>query len=79
MGARSVREVRGLGLMIGVEVRTRAQPYLEAMMARGILALPAGSTVIRLLPPLTIGAEDLDAVVAVMTEVLQQADGGSAH
>jgi acetylornithine/LysW-gamma-L-lysine aminotransferase len=79
IGARSIREVRGLGLMVGIEVRTRSQPYLEAMMARGILALPAGSTVIRLLPPLTIGAEDLDAVVAVMAEVLQQVNGSSAH
>ena len=79
IGARSVREVRGLGLMIGVEVRTRAQPYLEAMMARGVLALPAGSTVVRLLPPLTIGADELDTVVTVMQEVLRQGDASSAH
>jgi acetylornithine/succinyldiaminopimelate/putrescine aminotransferase len=49
-----VREVRGLGLMIGIELRTRAQPYLESLAERGVLALSAGSHWIRLLPPLVI-------------------------
>ena len=56
--------------MIGIELRTRAQPFLEALIERGILALPAGSTVIRLLPPLTISRQDLDTVVDTLQEVL---------
>jgi acetylornithine/LysW-gamma-L-lysine aminotransferase len=68
--SRTVREVRGLGLMIGVELRTRVQPYLEALMERGILALPAGRTVLRLLPPLVITHDELVAVAETVEEVL---------
>ncbi|MDQ7030800.1 MAG: aminotransferase class III-fold pyridoxal phosphate-dependent enzyme [Ardenticatenia bacterium] len=48
----AVREVRGLGLMIGVELRRRVTPLLRALQEAGVLALPAGPTVLRLLPPL---------------------------
>jgi len=69
--ARVIRQVRGLGLMVGVELRQRVTPYLKALMARGVLALPAGKTVLRLLPPLVISDEDLstvaDAIEAVLT------------
>ena len=56
---RVIREVRGLGLMIGIELRQRVTPYLQALMDEGVLALPAGTTVLRLLPPLVIRDEDL--------------------
>jgi acetylornithine/LysW-gamma-L-lysine aminotransferase len=59
--------------MVGIELRTRSQPYLEALIEKGVLALPAGSTVIRLLPPLVIGTDELDVVVAAISDVLQQA------
>lgn len=65
-----VREVRGLGLMVGIELKKKVAPYLQAMENRGVIALPAGMTVIRLLPPLVITYEQLDRVVAVLTEVL---------
>jgi acetylornithine/LysW-gamma-L-lysine aminotransferase len=68
--APAVREVRGLGLMIGIELRTRARPYLEALMERGVLALPAGPTVIRLLPPLNIGDDEIDLVLSALQQVL---------
>jgi acetylornithine/LysW-gamma-L-lysine aminotransferase len=66
----AIREVRGLGLMVGIELKTRARPYLEALIDHGVLALPAGPTVIRLLPPLTVSYEDLDAVATAIQEVL---------
>jgi acetylornithine/LysW-gamma-L-lysine aminotransferase len=66
----AIREVRGLGLMVGIECKQKVQPYLEALLARGVLALPAGSTVIRFLPPLVIELEDLDRVAAITAEVL---------
>ena len=65
-----VREVRGMGLMIGIEIKQKVAPYLQALMARGVLALPAGLTVIRLLPPLVIGRAQLDRVVDALGEVL---------
>jgi acetylornithine/LysW-gamma-L-lysine aminotransferase len=67
-GVASVRSVRGLGLMLAVELRVKVAPVLKAlMMQHGVIALPAGPTVLRLLPPLIITEEEtrigVDAVV----------------
>lgn len=66
-----VREVRGLGLMIGIELREKVSPYLAALERRGFLALPAGATVLRLLPPLVIAEEDWAAGLAAIDEVVR--------
>lgn len=65
-----VREVRGLGLMLALQLRKKAGPYLDALMKEGILALPAGSSVLRFLPPLEISPEEIDRVLDVLNEVL---------
>ena len=67
-----IREVRGLGLMLGIEIKQKVAPYLQALTERGILALPAGLTVIRLLPPLVITKEQLAQVVAALRDVLSE-------
>ena len=67
----TVREIRGIGLMIGIELKEKARPVLQALMQRGVLALPAGPTVVRLLPPLTIGTEDLNTVASILKDVLE--------
>lgn len=66
-----VRQIRALGLMIGIELKEKSKPYIIELMNKGILTLPAGSTVIRLLPPLTIEYDDLDIVVEKLVEVLK--------
>ncbi len=65
-----IREVRGLGLLVGVELKVKVTPILQALQARGVLALPAGATVLRLLPPLVIESADLDRVVDAVAGVL---------
>lgn len=65
-----IREVRGLGLMIGLELRQKVTPYLQSLMNEGVLALPAGLTVMRFLPPLVIRKEDLEIVVEKTRKVL---------
>src|SRR5438876_5693367 len=65
-----IREVRGRGLLLGIELSRRAQPYLEALFERGILALQAGPNVIRLLPPLVITEAQLERVLDAVEEVL---------
>jgi acetylornithine/LysW-gamma-L-lysine aminotransferase len=65
-----IREVRGLGLMIAVELKQNASPYLAALAEEGVLALTAGSNVMRFLPPLVIDSRDVDTVVAKVSEVL---------
>ncbi|MCA9738250.1 MAG: ornithine--oxo-acid transaminase [Gemmatimonadota bacterium] len=71
IGAPCVKDVRGRGLMIGVEVDGRARPYCEALMERGILAKETHTTVIRFAPPLVIERETLewaaDEIEAVLT------------
>jgi acetylornithine/LysW-gamma-L-lysine aminotransferase len=66
-----VREVRGLGLIVAVELKGNASPYLAALADRGVLALSAGSTVMRFLPPLVISAEEVDVVVEQVAAVLE--------
>jgi LysW-gamma-L-lysine/LysW-L-ornithine aminotransferase len=65
-----IREVRGMGLMIGIELKQKAAPYIRALQEKKIIALNAGMTVIRLLPPLVISYRQLDHLVDVLTEVL---------
>ncbi|QSG07166.1 aspartate aminotransferase family protein [Halapricum desulfuricans] len=66
-----VRDVRGEGLMIGIEVKRGANRYLKQLaLEHQILALPAGRTVIRLLPPLTITESEADRVVEALADLL---------
>ncbi len=71
-----VREVRGVGLMCGIELRQKVTPYLQALMAKGVLALPAGLTVMRFLPPLVIEKEALAQVIQAVGEVLSPTSCG---
>jgi acetylornithine/LysW-gamma-L-lysine aminotransferase len=66
----NIREVRGLGLMIGIELKHKVAPYLKMLQEKRIIALNAGMTVIRLLPPLVISYEQIDHLVEALTEVL---------
>ncbi|MYC81167.1 MAG: acetylornithine/succinylornithine family transaminase [Acidobacteria bacterium] len=71
IGSPRIRDVRGLGMMVGVELKQKSGPYILKLMERGVLALAAGPTVIRFLPPLVIEEADLDRVVELTAEVLQ--------
>ncbi|MBI3359745.1 MAG: aspartate aminotransferase family protein [Chloroflexi bacterium] len=70
-----IREVRGLGLMVGIELKQKVTPYLQALMAQGVLALPAGLTVMRFLPPLVIAQDELARVADAVEETLLISDG----
>jgi acetylornithine/LysW-gamma-L-lysine aminotransferase len=68
-----VREVRGEGLMVGVEVKRGANRLLKGLaIEHGVLALPAGRSVVRLLPPLTATTEHADAVVDALDAVFAE-------
>ena len=68
----SVREVRGRGMMVGVELTGRVTPVLMALQERGVLALPAGATVLRLLPPLISTQDQLQVVVDAIRTSLEE-------
>ncbi|HSQ52851.1 MAG TPA: aminotransferase class III-fold pyridoxal phosphate-dependent enzyme, partial [Acidobacteriota bacterium] len=65
-----IREVRGLGLMIGMEMRFDVYNILLGCMEKGVLVLDAGRNVVRFLPPLVIEKQQIDRVIAVLDEVL---------
>jgi acetylornithine/LysW-gamma-L-lysine aminotransferase len=71
LDARSVREVRGLGLMIGIELRGKAGPVLQALQEDGVLAIGGGSSVVRLLPPLVIPEEQWSRAIDAIGRALQ--------
>jgi LysW-gamma-L-lysine/LysW-L-ornithine aminotransferase len=58
-----IREVRGLGLIQGIELKENAGPTLKRLQDNGVLALGAGPTVVRYLPPLVISAAQIDTVI----------------
>jgi acetylornithine/LysW-gamma-L-lysine aminotransferase len=65
-----VKEVRGLGLMLGVELRYYVRNIILKTMDRGVLILDAGRNVLRFLPPLVIEKEQIDKTISVLDEVI---------
>jgi acetylornithine/LysW-gamma-L-lysine aminotransferase len=70
IGSPKVREVRGLGLLQGIELKENAGPTLKALQDRDVLALGAGPTVVRFLPPLVITAAQIDTVIEATRSAL---------
>jgi predicted acetylornithine/succinylornithine family transaminase len=66
----AIAEVRGLGLMVGVEFRGEAGPVVKGLRDKGILAVKAGDTVLRLLPPLVIKRSEIKQLLTALDEVL---------
>lgn len=65
------REARGMGLFIAVELKVPSREPLAKLAQSGVLALPAGEQVVRLLPPFIISRQSLDTVAAAISEVVQ--------
>ena len=70
IGSPQVRAVRGQGLMIGIEMKQKATPVLRGLQERGVLALPAGNLVIRLLPPLIWEETQADELLTALEGLL---------
>ncbi len=76
-GVRAVRRVKGLGLMVGVELRFPPGKVLRCLQEEeAILALKAGSTVVRLLPPYLVTREDLEALADGVAGCVRRVFGG---
>ena len=69
-GRDDVLEVRGLGLMIGVEFHRETKPLVRDLLARGVVANATAGTVMRLIPPLILTEAEADEGVAALMEVL---------
>ena len=74
-GNQHVKDVRGLGLLIGIELDVPASPLVEACRNSGLLILTAGKgNVIRLVPPLIISEEELELAVEILLKCLPVLD-----
>jgi acetylornithine/LysW-gamma-L-lysine aminotransferase len=65
-----VKDVRGLGLMLGMELRFDVRNIILKTMSRGVLILEAGRNVLRFLPPLVIEKEQIDKAIGVLDAVI---------
>ncbi|MDQ0416216.1 ornithine--oxo-acid transaminase [Croceifilum oryzae] len=65
-----VKEVRGKGLFIGMELHEKARPYCEALMAEGLLCKETHDNTIRFAPPLTITKEELDLALEKVRKIM---------
>jgi acetylornithine/succinyldiaminopimelate/putrescine aminotransferase len=67
-----IKEVRGLGLMLGIELDREVKDVVAQCAAAGLLVVPAGTHTLRFVPPLTISNADADAALAIVEKVLGQ-------
>jgi acetylornithine/N-succinyldiaminopimelate aminotransferase len=74
-----IADVRGLGLMVGVEFRGEAASVLKGLRAKVILATKAGDKVLRLLPPLVVKRGDIRTLLAALDEVLKEGAGAEVR
>ncbi|MDR0798133.1 MAG: aminotransferase class III-fold pyridoxal phosphate-dependent enzyme, partial [Nitrososphaerota archaeon] len=73
-----VKEIRGLGLMLGMELRYDVYGVILKALSKGVLIIEAGRTVVRILPPLIITKEQIDKVVNVLDEALGEEENERA-
>ncbi|MCF8370993.1 MAG: aspartate aminotransferase family protein [Bacteroidales bacterium] len=67
-----IKEIRGLGLMIGIEFNFETKPLVQKMLENGVLANATADRVLRLVPPLNISYEDLEKAVEVLKKSLKE-------
>jgi ornithine--oxo-acid transaminase len=65
-----IKEVRGKGLFVGMELHEKARPYCERLMDEGLLCKETHDNTIRFAPPLTITKEELDQALALVKKIL---------
>lgn len=65
-----IGDIRGIGLMVGVEIKGNLTQVLKGLQNRGIIALPSGSGVVRFIPPYQVSKKHIDFVVKNLERVL---------
>lgn len=68
--SQKIREIRGLGLMIGIELKENATKTIINLQKQGILVAPSGANTMRLLPPLILEKEQIDYAIPIFENVL---------
>ncbi|TFG05278.1 MAG: aspartate aminotransferase family protein [Promethearchaeota archaeon] len=68
---RIVRELRGLGLMLAIDLRLKHKDFIIKAMEQGLLLLTSGSTTLRMLPSLNISKHEIDRIISILSDILQ--------
>jgi predicted acetylornithine/succinylornithine family transaminase len=66
----SIKAIRGLGLMLGIEFDIPVKPIIQKCAAEGLLLVGAGENVIRLLPPLTVSDDEINEAIGILAKVI---------
>lgn len=67
-----IKEVRGMGLLNGIELKIKANDLIEKLFEKDIITVPAGTNVVRFIPPLIVKKEHIDIVITALDEVLKK-------
>jgi len=67
-----IQEIRGEGLLVGVQMDTEVGPIVNAAYEKGVILVSAGANVLRFVPPLVITNEELEHAVSVVGSILQE-------
>jgi acetylornithine/N-succinyldiaminopimelate aminotransferase len=67
-----IKEVKGIGLLIGISLKTSPKDFMNACFNKGLLVVTAGEDVVRLLPPLNVTLEEIDEAISILEEVIKQ-------
>ncbi|CAL9134352.1 acetylornithine aminotransferase, mitochondrial-like [Musa acuminata AAA Group] len=79
-GSPHVKEIRGFGLIVGIELDVQASPLVDACRDAGLLVLTAGKgNVVRLVPPLVVSKEELEQAAEVLSACLPSLDGNTSN
>ena len=68
----TIKNIRGIGLMLGIELSQPAGDIVSACREKGLLLATAGPSVIRFVPPLIVTEEDIDKAVSILDKVIQK-------
>jgi acetylornithine/LysW-gamma-L-lysine aminotransferase len=75
----SIKEVRGLGLMLGIELKYEVLGGINKTMTHGVLTINAGRTVVRFLPPIVITPAQIDKTIAAVDAALEEEENARAN
>src|SRR5690606_37934724 len=71
---KTIKEVRGMGLMVGIQMDQPAPPIVQRLLEEGAIANATAQSVLRLVPPLNIPQADLELVINQIDKILKEND-----
>lgn len=67
-----IKEIRGMGLLIGIQVNVDTKMIINKCFEKGLLVITAGADVVRILPPLNVDKKDIDDALEILEEVFKE-------